>query len=29
MSITNRPGALAGWDRFAAPSEFPDSPFSR
>lgn len=29
MSISNRPGAIAGWERFVAPTEFSESPISQ
>lgn len=29
MTLTHRPGALVDWDRFAAPTDFPDSPLSQ
>jgi FMNH2-dependent dimethyl sulfone monooxygenase len=27
--LTHRPGSLVGWDHFAAPTDFPDSPLSQ
>lgn len=29
MSLSHRPGAIAGWERFVAPTEFAASPISR
>lgn len=29
MSSSHRPGAIVGWERFAAPTDFPDSPLSQ
>jgi FMNH2-dependent dimethyl sulfone monooxygenase len=29
MVLTHSPGAIVGWQRFAAPTDFPDSPLSR
>lgn len=29
MTLSHRPGAIAGWERFAAPTEFSDSPISQ
>ncbi|HEX7867321.1 MAG TPA: LLM class flavin-dependent oxidoreductase [Variovorax sp.] len=29
MTLSHRPGAIAGWERFAAPTEFSESPISQ
>lgn len=29
MTLTHRPGALVDWNRFSAPTDFPDSPLSQ
>lgn len=29
MTLTHRPGALVDWERFSAPTDFPDSPLSQ